>query len=369
MTGEAATVAGASSESRVHEIDGLRGIAILGVVVYHWLSLPLHPFFLKIGVGDTLNLLAYGVDLFFVISGFLIGTILLRIESPAGIGAFYIRRIVRIWPLYYLLLFFVYSALPEKSLFAQVPYWSFIFFIFNFWESMGKGVHLSLGILWSVAVEEQFYMLGPILFSVFNQKQKSFFLLVYLFLSPILRLVLIYNTNLNLWRFTPVRIDGIVVGLLLSLFLSSPAKLLFVAKHIIFFKYLMYLLLILLIPFQIVFSDAVWVSFGHSLVVLAFGCVLLVVQVQSSLGQKIRFLNWGLLRYMGLRCYAIYLFHISISYIAITISDNVFIDLILESALILLVAHLSWRYIETPFINLGRKFSYRKASKPDHAPA
>lgn len=358
-----------AKEARIQEIDGLRGIAILAVIVCHWFTLPLHPLLYNLRIANSFKLLAHGVDLFFVISGFLIGTILQRIDSPSGLRAFYIRRIVRIWPLYYLLLFLIYMALPEKSMFSRVPYWSFVFFIFNFWESFGKNLHLSLGMLWSIAVEEQFYMLGPILFSVFNRKQISFFLLTYIFLSPIVRLVLFDTTPLNLWRFTPVRIDGIAIGLLLSMYLSSAENFSFVAKHIRFFRYLMFLLLALLIPAWIMFSFRAWVAFGFSLVAATFGCVLLVVQVQSSLGQKIRFLNWGLLRYMGLRCYSIYLFHISISYVAITISDNVYIDLIIESALILLLAHLFWRYVEMPFMNFGRKFSYRKASKPERASA
>lgn len=358
-----------AKEARIHEIDGLRGIAILAVIVLHWFSLPLHPLLFKTGAREVLNILTHGVDLFFVISGFLIGTILQRIENSSGMRAFYIRRIVRIWPLYYLLLVLIYLALPEGSMFSRVPYWSFTFFIFNFWESFGEKLHLSIGMLWSVAIEEQFYMLGPILFSVFNRKQISFFLLAYIFLSPISRLILVYTTDINLWRFTPVRIDGIAIGLLLSMFLSSSANVSFVAKHIKIFKYLMFLLLLLLLPAWIIFPGYLWVSLGYSLMVLTFGCVLLVVQVQCSLGQRIPLLNWGLLRYMGLRCYSIYLFHISISYIAITISDNVFIDLIIESALILLLAHFFWRYVEMPFINLGRKFSYRKIDKLDHAPA
>ena len=357
-----------ANESRVHEIDGLRGIAILSVVVFHMMILHLEPS-VEVDTTDGLTLLAYGVDLFFVVSGFLIGTILLRIESPSGIGAFYIRRIVRIWPLYYLLLFVVYSALPDKSLFADAPYWSFIFFVFNFWESMGLGINQLLGPLWSVAIEEQFYMIGPLLFSTLGRKQIAFFLLACLFLSPLLRLVLLFNTDIDLWRFTPARIDGICAGLLLSLFLSSAENVAFVVKHIKFFKYLMFSLLILLYPFQVIFSDVVWVSFGHSLVVLAFACVLLVVQVQSSLGQRVRLLNWGFLRYLGLRCYSIYLFHMFFGYLAIAISDNVFVDLIIAWSLILLFAHFSWRYIEAPFLNFGRKFSYRKSESLDRAAA
>ncbi len=375
MTGEGVVDAGreggvllphdkiSASESRVHEIDGLRGIAILSVVVYHLLVLPLSPFFSEIGMKSALKLLAYGVDLFFVVSGFLIGTILLKVESPAGIGAFYLRRILRIWPLYYLLLFFVYSALTNKAMFSEAPLWSFPLFIFNFWESIGKGIHQALGPLWSVAVEEQFYILGPLLFSVLNRKQVSIFLLACFFLSPVLRLALLYNTDLDLWRFSPARIDGICAGLLLAIFLSSSANVLFAARNIRFLKYLMYLLLILLIPSKMMFPNALWTTLGHSLVVLAFACVLLVVQVQCSLNQRIRLLNWGPLRYLGLRCYSIYLFHIFFSLIAIAVYDNFYADLVIESVLILGFAHLAWRYLEAPFMKFGRRFSYRGARK------
>lgn len=358
-----------TGESRVHEIDGLRGIAILAVVIYHWALLFLSPDFPEIGKADGLILLAYGVDLFFVISGFLIGTILLKIESPSGMGSFYIRRIVRIWPLYYLLLGIVYLSLPEKDLFTRAPFWSFPFFIFNFWESLGKGFHPMLVHLWSIAVEEQFYVLGPMLFVAFSRKQISLILRVCIFLSPLLRLILLYHTDVDVWRFTPTRIDGICIGLLLSLFLSSTANVSFVSRHLTFFKRLMFLLLTLLIPCQFLLPDELWTSFGHSLVVLTFGCVLMVVQVQCSLHQRVQFLNWTWLRYLGLRCYSIYLFHIFFSYIAFGINDNPYVGSVLEAILILFFAHFSWRYIETPLITFGRRFSYRKVNERNRAPA
>jgi len=353
------------NESRIHEIDGLRGIAILAVVVYHWVLLFLSPFYPEIGKVDGLILLSYGVDLFFVISGYLIGTILLKIESLSGIGAFYTRRIVRIWPLYYLLLVIVYLVMPEKNLFVKAPLWSFVFFIFNFWESFGKGFHPMLVHLWSIAVEEQFYVLSPILFAVFHRRQVSLILKGYIILSPLIRLILLYNSDIDLWRFTPTRIDGICIGLSLSLFLSSATNISFVTNHLTFFKRLMFFLLILMAPCQILFPDPIWTSFGHSLVVLTFGCVLLVVQVQCFTNQRIWFLNWIWLRYLGLRCYSIYLFHIFFSYIAFGISDNLYIGLLIETVFIIIFANFSWQYIEMPLINFGRKFSYNKIDKLD----
>jgi peptidoglycan/LPS O-acetylase OafA/YrhL len=298
-----------TDESRIHEIDSLRGIAILSVVIFHLVVFPLTTLLTEIGVREVLTLLAFGVDLFFVISGFLIGNILLKIDGFSGIKAFYIRRILRIWPLYYMLLILVYLCLPDKRLFSSAPYWSFFLFTFNFWESTGKGIHQALGPLWSIAVEEQFYVLGPLVFSMLSRRRITFLLAACVVLSPILRLILFYKTAIDTWRFTPTRIDGIYIGLLLAIFLSSRSNLLFVEKRIKYFKYAGLFLLTSLIPAIIFFPEYLWASLGQSLVVLAFGCILLVVQVQNFSGYSIRFLNWGILRYLGLRCYSIYLFH------------------------------------------------------------
>jgi peptidoglycan/LPS O-acetylase OafA/YrhL len=113
-----------------------------------------------------------------------------------------------------------------------------------------------------------------------------------------------------------------------------------------------------LVPAILLMTNRLWISLGHSLVVIAFGCVLLVVQVGRSLNSPIHFLNFSFLRYLGLRCYSIYLFHIFFSLVARAITDDFYTCIIIESILILLFAHLAWKYIETPLIRFGQKFSY-----------
>lgn len=348
------------AESRVQEIDGLRGVAILSVVILHYVIFPMIPFLSKIGIRDTLTLLAFGVDLFFVISGYLIGTILLKVEDLAGIRAFYIRRILRIWPLYYLLLSLVYFALPSKDMFSNAPYWSFPLFIFNFWESSGVEIHPMLGTLWSLAIEEQFYLVGPLFFYIFNKKQIVPLLLTYVLVSPFLRLWLVYQTEINVWKFTPTRLDGICIGLLLSIFLSSGKNVEFVADQIKQFKFLAIFLLALLVPAINMLPYQIWSSFGYSLAGLAFGCVLLVVQVNRFTGRRTPFLDWGTLRYLGLRCYSIYLFHLFFALVLTKMSSIFFIGIAIATILLLLFSHFSWLYIELPLIRLGQRFSYSR---------
>ncbi|HNN13308.1 MAG TPA: acyltransferase [Anaerolineales bacterium] len=344
--------------ARISEIDGLRGIAILSVVIFHLVVFPFSSFLAGLGIRPIFDLLASGVDLFFVISGFLIGSILINLDGISGIRAFYIRRILRIWPLYYLLLFIVYVAVPDKSLFSKAPIWSFPLFIFNFWESMGRGIHQALGPLWSIAVEEQFYFLGPLLFLLLKRKQIVILLATWVVSAPFLRMFLFQTTEIDLWCFTPTRLDGVWVGLLIAIFFSDNNNILWVKKYLPSLQIVTFLLLIILIPSIQWMPDLLWASIGQSLVVLAFGCLLMVVQIRNAQGLRMHILNWGWLRYLGVRCYSIYLFHTFFAFIAMAVDINFYIQILLEIFLILTFSHISWRYLESPLIQLGRRFSY-----------
>lgn len=160
-------------DNRIPELDGLRGLAILLVVLLHyvkdgvtgtgiWYSLGLAP----------LRLAGTGVDLFFVLSGFLIGGILLDVKTTdTYYRTFYLRRFHRILPVYFLwlLLFACGLALADprvKGMFNQaLPIWSYPLFLQNFAMAVqGTFGAQWLMVTWSLAVEEQFYLLpagGP----------------------------------------------------------------------------------------------------------------------------------------------------------------------------------------------------------------
>lgn len=353
-----------SRKSRIHEIDGLRGIAILSVVTLHWIVQPLSPLFSKLGVMEVLTLSAYGVDLFFVVSGFLIGGILLRVgKNPEGTKSFYIRRILRIWPLYYLLLILTYLFAQGYNIFFKVPYWTFFIFIFNFWESVGYSLHQSLGPLWSIAIEEQFYAVGPLVFLTLNKKHLTYLAAFCVIASPFLRLALMISTQIDTWRFTPARLDGICVGILLSIILSSSDAMFYLSSKITTLKFSTFLLFALSILLKTILQNDLWYSFGNSLIVLAFGCLLATVQVQRRLNQDGGVLKSAFLRYLGLRCYFIYLFHIFFMLIARAVSENFFTALIIQTVLTLGFAHLSWNYLESPLIVFGKKFPYEISSE------
>lgn len=149
-------------QQRFHEIDGLRGIAALGVAFYH-----IHPY-------GTFWMRTF-VDLFFVISGFVITGILLRLDAWdwPNLRNFWMRRILRIWPVYYLtlagvlLLWFAWSIKHGQALRPFTGFWEstvFLHYIVGDYSTLPKGVNYLwwFGHSWSLAVEEQFYLLWPV---------------------------------------------------------------------------------------------------------------------------------------------------------------------------------------------------------------
>lgn len=177
---DVATQPPAAPGDRVYfpQLDGLRFFAFVLVYLFHeGVPFPI----LSSVLGPTLTQAFrtngwVGVQLFFVLSGFLITTLLLREESRFGridIRAFWVRRILRIWPLYYLTLFIAFALLPWADGFFRptadrswltfhLP--AFLAFLGNWSMGYGRPVPLDAqSILWSVCVEEQFYLLCPVL--------------------------------------------------------------------------------------------------------------------------------------------------------------------------------------------------------------
>ena len=158
------------SSRRVPALDGLRGVAVLAVMLHHLsFYIPAHHW-----PGMLTRTLLYagwsGVDLFFVLSGFLITGILLDEKgAPNYFKAFYARRMLRIFPLYYAVLtaIFLFAALrpgqwPNGELPIAHDRVFYFFYLNNWWPLLKDTWHANIvGHFWSLAVEEQFYLLWP----------------------------------------------------------------------------------------------------------------------------------------------------------------------------------------------------------------
>ncbi|NBX76762.1 MAG: acyltransferase [Proteobacteria bacterium] len=154
---------------RAHDplLDGVRGLAILAVILFHSSVLPVQTLAEKIFHGAALSGWV-GVDLFFVLSGFLITRILIQTkDSPHFFFNFYMRRILRIFPLYYLFLFLAFYVFPLAVSFG-FTYWTFLSNVLV--GRLGHFQSPALDITWSLAVEEQFYLLWPLVVWVFKRE-------------------------------------------------------------------------------------------------------------------------------------------------------------------------------------------------------
>jgi peptidoglycan/LPS O-acetylase OafA/YrhL len=196
-------------------LDGLRGLAILTVVLYHC-----HPRLQGTFLEGVIVWGWSGVSLFFVLSGFLItGIILDSGSSPRFYSNFYARRFLRIWPVYWLLLFLYYFFFPlvfsgYRWMFhgvAAAPWLFLLLFVQNLWPLVLPG---ALGPTWSLAIEQQFYLFWT---PIARRVPPRWLLLVagaMLATSPLVRL---FCGN----RFTPTHtithLDGLAVGSLIAI--------------------------------------------------------------------------------------------------------------------------------------------------------
>jgi peptidoglycan/LPS O-acetylase OafA/YrhL len=230
------------------ELDGIRGWACASVLIAHCLTgvIKVEPGSLAASFNShTLWLFLGGVDLFFVLSGFLIGGILIDSKARAGTSlnlrdyaaSFWIRRIARIFPVAYLLLATYCAALFVRNKFGiiQLDNWllaeprppvaSFATFTQSWWIAVGGyGGPRWMGITWSLAIEEQFYLLFP--FAIYFLRRRWIVALVIagIVAAPILRDILerLFGSWYAPYVLLPSRVDGLMFGVAVALIIRDP---------------------------------------------------------------------------------------------------------------------------------------------------
>ena len=209
--------------SHIGPLDGLRAAAIFLVLLYH-LSPGRNP---DLGLRSLHWKVAdigwCGVDLFFVLSGFLITTKLIAARGDRHrFRNFYARRTLRIFPLYYAALVVALIAvplltrLPFEPLHAQLPYW--LYFTNFAWPELRVEQTVSISHFWSLAVEEQFYLLWPAVVFLTRERITRWLCVAVAIAAPLLRLALALNGAewSATYAWTPSRADGLVLGSLLA---------------------------------------------------------------------------------------------------------------------------------------------------------
>jgi peptidoglycan/LPS O-acetylase OafA/YrhL len=197
------------------ELDGIRGIAVLMVLAMHCFALPMEPERWK-GLPRVIELLTLpggtGVDMFFVLSGFLITGILLDASGkPHYIRNFYGRRALRILPLYYLILLLIFLLYPKSGNFVFLS----VFYLSNMVTLFG--VAILYAPLWSLSVEEHFYLLWPWVVRRLSPQRLALVAIAIVVAEPIVRGIG-FELGLVQSGYSWNRFDGIATGAFLAAF-------------------------------------------------------------------------------------------------------------------------------------------------------
>jgi peptidoglycan/LPS O-acetylase OafA/YrhL len=355
----------ATMQRKIPQLDAVRGLAIL-LVIAHNTSEKYPSLHLKHIFGNGWM----GVDLFFVLSGFLITTILVDTKQSEGyFKNFYARRCLRIWPLYYSLIVFMFVVVPflrpadAHTVFDRSsPWWAYPLFLQNFLVSDPTMATGPLAVTWSLAIEEQFYLVWPWIVRYCSHAQLRRTAIAVICLSPALRLYLSFH-HVNLYSNVFCRLDGLMAGALLALVIRSGTFLpsTFV-KHA-------WIALLLAAPLAFVTEalDARWIVFSLSAVASTSFVYLALFSSQKWLQAAMT--NKALI-YTGTISYGLYLLH-KIPFDmaqAFHLDRNPFLVLPLGLVASYAIAALSWNLLERPFLGLKRFFKSNSLRINDSRP-
>ena len=347
---------------KIPQLDAVRGLAVLWVLVHNTDNYPSLHLQMISGNGWM------GVDLFFVLSGFLITGILLDTKRSEGyFRNFYARRFLRIWPLYYAVLFFMFVVVPflrpseAHTVFDRSsPWWAFPLFLQNFVVRNPTGATGPLGVAWSLAVEEQFYLVWPLVVRFCSEAQLRKIAVAVICASPIVRFYLSLH-QVDLYSNTFCRLDGLMAGALLAVLIRSdsflPAK--FVAHA--WFAFLVSAPLALVIATY----HARWTVFSFTAVASVSFVYLSLFSTQRWLQAL---LTSRFLVYTGTISYGIYLLEkIPLDVVkTFDLGKHAILAFPITAAATYAIAALSWIVLERRFLRLKRFFE-TKAVHPDSA--
>lgn len=381
-----ASVGGKLLSGRIGQLDGLRGVAIAMVVFYHYFS-----FHFTTRAGSPLWFLVYptrfgwsGVDLFFVLSGFLIGGILLDAKQSTGFfRVFYVRRLLRIVPLYFLILTLFFSLIawfgrhPSPfwpwTLDQNLPRFTYFLFLQNIWAAKwGALGSAPLAVYWSLSVEEQFYLTLPLIVRFLSRHRVLILTLEMIVLAPMLRIALhaLSPTHPHAWYLLmPCRADSLFFGVLGAILLRDPLWRARIEQNPMVMR-VMIVLLAIGAPFVTQTQDAargLWMVSVMFTWLAAFYLLVLLYAVTFTTSAVSRVLNWTWLRGLGIIAYGVYLLHEGIlglvrqfvllgppgvsalPYGAVAIS---------AMALTIFIAHVSWVHFEKPLVAFSHRYRY-----------
>jgi peptidoglycan/LPS O-acetylase OafA/YrhL len=373
------------SEKHIDSLDGLRGLAILLVFLYHYLPRNLHnPLSWLASVGWT------GVDLFFVLSGFLITGILYDTRGASNFfGAFYARRALRLFPLYFVAVGIVLSAAALSH--ASMSWKAVPFYIYgaNLMLAFKDGVpnfspYFSCLHFWSLALEEQFYSLWPlIVFFVFRRRTLMQICGGGILGALLLRIVVTHFKASPWIPYTelPMRMDSLLAGGLLALGLRGPRAAVWRSRRILYSFMVGYCLILIALFVQartLFFTSSEMTSWGYSMTAGVYVCVVALALMPGTVPNRLG--RVPLLRFFGRYSYGLYVWHqlpapIVISWQGwfirhihpLVLGQMAYVIVLL--AIFTALAMASYHLLEVRFLNLKSHFRYKELKRNVPEPA
>jgi peptidoglycan/LPS O-acetylase OafA/YrhL len=356
------------------ELDVLRFFAFLGVFIFHaaprtmdFYNAARYPHWLSSFLIPTFGAGAYGVDLFFALSAYLITSLLLRERSATGVldvRGFYLRRILRIWPLYLAFVAFatVFAMLvPGQHL--PLKYVIGYSLLAGNWVYVFYGLPASFAVpLWTVSIEEQFYLAWPLALRKASIRTIAIVAVGILLVANAWRVWLAMSAALveRIEYNTVTRLDPIAFGILIALFghkllqLSRWSRMALLCGGVATW----------IAVYAFTVTDnlqkfTTWqMALGHPFTALASAAVLLAI-----LGAQHSFFRSPILLYLGKISYGLYVLHEFAHFCAIRLVPAstpiaVLAQSIVGLILTILLASASYRWLETPFLRLKERFAH-----------
>lgn len=366
-------------------LDGLRFFGFLLVFLHHIFQTtrpqnPIQDFFITIFKTNGW----VGVDLFLILSGFLVTTLLLKEKlhhDKFSIKDFQIRRILRIWPLYYLSLFLGFFLFPLilgqfnspqtlLKILYELPL--YVLFLGNWSVVFGDYSQFRyIGLLWTISLEQQFYFFWPVVLLVINKFKTAVLISLTLITAAILSRWILFQFNVqhpDIYVNTLTRIDTLIYGALLAFVnfyhpdwkrylkpvLSLPLQIVFI---VVFFVLLYY------------FGSVSPYSLRHSIygyLLTGFFSTYFIVSSLNTNSLYSKLLTKKPLVFLGKLSYGLYVFHIlgiDLSKFLIGSTGLRFLEPILALGITIFISWISYQFFEVRFLKLKNKFT-KISSRP-----
>ncbi|MBK9543582.1 MAG: acyltransferase [Bacteroidetes bacterium] len=361
-------------------LDGLRFLCFLSVFFFHSfytdsseLKTSSVYHFVKVGIFGNGNI---GVNFFFVLSGFLITFLLLEEKKLRGqikLKNFWLRRILRIWPLFYSCVFFGFVIFPKlKLLLGQIPNetatpFFYLTFLNNF-DFLIKGIPDSsiLGVLWSVAIEEQFYLIWPIIIFIFPIHKLWIPFSIIVLVNLVFRAY--YDTFLIHEHHTISCIGDMTIGAigawLINISENFKKQIETLSKSKIAAIYFIFITLFFFRQ-ELLFSHYGIRIFER--MIFAFIILLIILEQTFSHNSFFKMSNFKTISKLGGITYGLYCLHFVGILITISITKKLalnthlwqvfLLDTSIALLLTIIISKISYTYFESPFLKLKDKYS------------